>query len=152
MSKMSSAAPKREQNLPGRARGWRRPATWLALFALFLNAALPLVSMADTARAAGPGAYLSGDSVETIVICTGTGMRVVHLGPDGEPLSGNTQGDGFCPLCTISVAIDPARSTQVEPASDDGPDRGALAPAHADLPRPSIHATPSAPRAPPLDI
>ncbi|MBE9558635.1 MAG: DUF2946 domain-containing protein [Proteobacteria bacterium] len=135
--------------MPGRTRSWRRPAAWVALFALLLNVVLPLASVAKTAEAAGPGAYLAGGSGETIVICTGTGMRIIQLGPDGKPVSGNMQGDGFCPICTIFAGIDLTRSTQVEPVSDTGLNRGVLTPAHADLPRPSIHATPSAPRAPP---
>jgi len=136
--------------LPGRVRGWRGPAAWFALFALLLNVALPLASTANTAQAAG--AYLSDGPGETIVICTGAGMRVIQLGPDGKPVSGNMQGEGFCPLCTIYACFDLPRSPRVEPAFEAGPHRDVLAPAHADLPHPSIHATPSAPRAPPLDI
>ena len=138
--------------MPGRAKGWRRPAAWFALVALLLNVFLPFVPLADSARAAETGAYLSGSQVETIVICTGAGMRVIQIGPDGKPISGNVQGDGFCPQCTVSAGIDLPRSTLVEPASDTGPVRGTLVPTYADLPRPSIHATPSVPRAPPLDI
>jgi hypothetical protein len=124
----------------------------LALFALLLNTVLPLSPITDAAHAAGAGAYQAADAGETIIICTGAGMRVMQIGPDGKPISDKTPGEGFCPLCTTHVSADLPRSIQVEPAHDTGSGRDAIAPVLIDLPHPSIHATPATPRAPPLHI
>lgn len=132
--------------MPAQARGWRRWAARVALATMLLNLFLPFAPVIGQAAvsAEGPG--------KTIVVCTGAGMRMIQVDADGDPVSGNSQGDGFCPLCTIATGIEPARTTLSGPTCLTEPDTARILPRDADLPRPSIHATPSAPRAPPLDI
>ena len=79
----------------------RKAAAWVVLSALLFNLAAGFVlpSSAQAAlselSAAGPAASLSGN----IVICTPNGLRVIYIGPDGEPLPDQPQRDASCVYC-----------------------------------------------------
>lgn len=142
----------RARNRAGRISGWRLLAARTAMIALLLNVILPLALAMGQAGAAGPGAYLSGIQGETIVICTGAGMRTIQVGPDGKPVSGKMQGDGYCPLCVISGGIGLAPAARTVILLEEPTHNSTWLPLRFEQPRPSIRATRSAPRAPPLEI
>lgn len=72
-------------------------ATWVVLSAFLFNLAAGYIlpSSAKAALAENP----VGPSSGAVVICTPNGLRVIHLGPDGEPLPDQPQYDANCIYC-----------------------------------------------------
>ena len=93
---------KRRRILPRMRRNRLLP--WMALILLLINAVSPAVA----GSVPGPGASgpmqaaLFDDPFDNkIVICTPTGLRIITLGDDGQPIEENadTAYQGICPFC-----------------------------------------------------
>ena len=70
-------------------RHFHRLATWLAMWALVLNALMPLAAQAVVAPQNGK---------QQVELCTATGMVLVQLADDDSPASGATSPLS-CPWC-----------------------------------------------------
>ncbi|NQV44414.1 MAG: hypothetical protein HQ501_05895 [Rhodospirillales bacterium] len=84
----------------------RMAATWVVLSALLFNLAagyiLPSSAQAALTESSAQAALAEnpvGPSSGAIVICTPNGLRVIHLGPDGEPLPDQPQHGANCIYC-----------------------------------------------------
>lgn len=75
---------------------------WLALALLFLNALSPAVAQSLSAPVLNAAeASLSEDLLNgRLVICTPTGLRIITLDQDGQPLpDAEKVREGSCPFC-----------------------------------------------------
>lgn len=136
--------------LPGRNR-LRQGIARLAILALLLHSLLPLLHHAAMRAAAAQA------SLDSIVICSATGFRVVKLDSAGQPVAGDEapapadQGQTlrYCPVCT-AAATGPDLLAPVLPLLPLPALVAAVSyppPALPDVPRPALFA--GQPRAPP---
>lgn len=138
--------------VPRRTARWRHRTAWFALSTFLFNLLTPLFILAVQPGIGNAAPDLSDTQQITVMNCDGAGMMVMRAGPDGKPPPGKNKYDGFCPLCTIGASYDLTHPVQFAHAPEAGPALPVHLPANADLPRRTMHAVPSAPRAPPLDI
>jgi hypothetical protein len=85
-----------------RRTGWRRLTACLAIGALFCQAYLAALAIpASVALADIKGTF---SAQNTIVICTGSGMKRITLGPDGEPVEQLDQDEALlsCHACALA--------------------------------------------------
>jgi len=94
-----------------RGRRWRHVAACFAIFALLLASLTPLAPVLRSADAAPtPG----GSDVETIIICTPTGLRTIQIGDSGGDDPGTPDSSTYWPClgCPTfgnhAVAVSPA--------------------------------------------
>lgn len=138
--------------MAGRTAGWRRRVAVFALAALLFNLFTPLVTLA--VQFGVDGATPNAADIQTVPMtgCDKKDMPAMGMGSGEKPRPGKALCDGFCPLCTIGASFDLVRSVHFAPSPDAWSALPVQLPADGDLPRSTIHALPSAPRAPPLDI
>lgn len=131
---------------------WRRRTAVFALLTLLFNIFTPLVTLAVQPAVEGAMSTSTDGQTPPMMDCDKGGMPAMGMGKGEEPRPGKGLCDGFCPLCTIGASYDAVRSIHFAPTPEAWSALPVLTPTHSALPRRTIHAVPSAPRAPPLSI
>lgn len=99
---------------------------WLGLFLIVLNAFLPAMVPATPGPETIPGLSIGANSDNQIVICTPTGLRIIKVDADGNPLRQQDRTRaGFSPFCVPFAHVS----------------GGALAALDVVLPLPDVEAT-----------
>lgn len=82
----------------------RAVVAWLAVFALFAQALMPLSSAL---------AFDAGTDGEFRVICTASGVKTLAIGENGQPV--NAVQEASCPFCLVhaATALLPAQAPSV---------------------------------------
>lgn len=138
--------------MAGRTADWRRRVAVFALAALLFNLFTPLVTLAVQSGIDGATPNASDSRAMPMAGCDKADMPAMGMGSGEKPRPGKGLCDGFCPLCTIGASYDLVRPVYFAPSPDAWSALPVQLPTDGDRPRCTIHALPSAPRAPPLDI
>ena len=138
--------------MAGRLAEWRRRTAVFALLTLLFNIFTPLVTLAVQPAVEGSMSASTDSQTPPMMDCDKGGMPAMGMGTSKEPRPGKGLCDGFCPLCTIGASFDAVRSIHFAPTAEAWSALPVLLPTDSALPRRTIHAVPSAPRAPPLSI
>lgn len=77
----------------------RRHAAWLVVVALVFNLAAGFVLPGSVSAAFSEAGVSVGADINTVVICSPNGIRVMKIGPDGEPLPELPHRDMNCIHC-----------------------------------------------------
>ncbi len=97
---------------------WRRMVTCLAIGAILCEAFLTAVTIPASFALANTSSLPAAEN--TIVICTGSGMKRMTLGLDGELIEQPDQDEEprSCPSCALTgfFALDPPETSTLGPA------------------------------------
>lgn len=90
---------KRRLTTTKRSRNPRRHTAWFVAVALVFNLAAGFMLPGSVSAAVSEAGVSIGGDINTVVICSPNGVRVMKIGPNGEPLPEPPHRDMNCVHC-----------------------------------------------------